>query len=822
MKYLILTCAICMSFVCSYGQTYYYYKGTGNINTTTNWGTTIFGGGTAPLNFTDPNQIFNIRNTTSVALSAANWTIRGINSQLVVNSGVTFTVNSGRTLTIGAAGENTKFVTNAAAITQNNGTISMNASATLQLDNGCTYVHNSSNGTSIFGGTESFGVTSTFKVTNWDVNEPLCDFNANINASVSWSGNNYYFGNLELAWTNAGVWNQKWFNNTIYFVANDLTISSAFSGSTFQFTLLNNGTTHAYCGRHFIMQAGTLNMHDGTNGVAYLHVNGNISQTGGTITKTGTGTTYGNIVGWHTITPVTWSFTGGTRSYMRYSVDPSKTVQLTSDLAMGSGLTDIPVMTVSAGAVLDAQGYTMSYGTAGVTGSYVSVYGTLQTSHSNGLWTTGQTARTVSSASNLKVRAETGGTIEYYGSNGQFISSLSGISSPYNDYATLKISGGNTKQLEGNTLVNTAFDFTGSANYLNIQNYTLEMNSSAATISNASSSSYFIVGSGTGRLRQDALTSGVARAYPIGTATYYLPATFTPSAGSTDFSAGVYTGVDPTITPYMFSVNIVDAFWTVDRNSGSANLSSVRFDWQSALEGSNFAAAPDPSINSYESTIATPTDASTWALLVANARDNTNNYYIGSNVTSFGMKFVIGAGAPALILPLQLTSFNAKRISNYNQLNWTMENVDGVDHFEVERSINSTNFIKVGNVDATASSKYNYQDNIDNNITYYYRIKAVAGSGNAKYSHVISIGARGSSAVSLVLNFVSDQLVLQHPAAKQAAYAIYTTDGKLLKSGRIVSNSMISNVSIGQLPSGYYLIRYTDGDVKATEKFIKH
>ena len=48
--------------------TTYYYKGTGLLTDVSNWGLNSDGTGTAPLNFTDASQVFEIRNTTSVTL----------------------------------------------------------------------------------------------------------------------------------------------------------------------------------------------------------------------------------------------------------------------------------------------------------------------------------------------------------------------------------------------------------------------------------------------------------------------------------------------------------------------------------------------------------------------------------------------------------------------------------------------------------------------------------------------------------------------------------------------------------------------------------
>jgi hypothetical protein len=69
-----------------HAQTNYYSKSTGNLNLTSSWGTATNGGGTAPANFTANNQVFNIVNNATPTI-AANWTVSGTGSYIVVGDG---------------------------------------------------------------------------------------------------------------------------------------------------------------------------------------------------------------------------------------------------------------------------------------------------------------------------------------------------------------------------------------------------------------------------------------------------------------------------------------------------------------------------------------------------------------------------------------------------------------------------------------------------------------------------------------------------------------------------------------------------------------
>ena len=84
--------------------TTYYFKGTGVLTDLANWGLNTNGTGTAPANFTDASQVFEIRNTTAVTLDGV-WTVGadpangtkirfGSNTQATI----TLTLNSGASI----------------------------------------------------------------------------------------------------------------------------------------------------------------------------------------------------------------------------------------------------------------------------------------------------------------------------------------------------------------------------------------------------------------------------------------------------------------------------------------------------------------------------------------------------------------------------------------------------------------------------------------------------------------------------------------------------------------------------------------------------
>ncbi len=83
--------------VTGFAVTNFYSKSTGNLNLTSTWGVNTDGTGAAPANFTANGQVFNIRNNATPTI-AANWTVSGTGSKVIVGDGANacnFSVPSG-------------------------------------------------------------------------------------------------------------------------------------------------------------------------------------------------------------------------------------------------------------------------------------------------------------------------------------------------------------------------------------------------------------------------------------------------------------------------------------------------------------------------------------------------------------------------------------------------------------------------------------------------------------------------------------------------------------------------------------------------------
>jgi|SRR5271154_726311 len=108
------------------------------------------------------------------------------------------------------------------------------------------------------------------------------------------------------------------------------------------------------------------------------------------------------------------------------------------------------------------------------------------------------------------------------------------------------------------------------------------------------------------------------------------------------------------------------------------------------------------------------------------------------------------------ILTEKLVSFNATYARNSVELRWNINAVNYSNHFDIERSIDGTNFEKVGEAkqNVASSNEYSFEDNfkpsLARNNDLYYRLKQFDATGNAVYSKILIVRSYNSKSVKAI------------------------------------------------------------------------
>jgi hypothetical protein len=161
----------------------------------------------------------------------------------------------------------------------------------------------------------------------------------------------------------------------------------------------------------------------------------------------------------------------------------------------------------------------------------------------------------------------------------------------------------------------------------------------------------------------------------------------------------------------------------------------------------------------------------------------------------------------AVALGVNLTAFSANIYPNHVvNLNWTTSNEQNNSRFEVQRSIDRTNFETIGSVNGAVNSidrrDYSFPDNLSRSGKYYYRLKQVDMDGQYEYSKIIE--------VRVVLKSIE---VYPNPATGiikiSGVTASEITLVKIINSAGILIKSVKPDgldLDISELASGVYII----------------
>jgi hypothetical protein len=105
---------------------------------------------------------------------------------------------------------------------------------------------------------------------------------------------------------------------------------------------------------------------------------------------------------------------------------------------------------------------------------------------------------------------------------------------------------------------------------------------------------------------------------------------------------------------------------------------------------------------------------------------------------------------PLSILPVHFINFIARDLTDKVRLGWESGTEEQLDHYEIQRSTNGSDFKTIGSVPATSSSRYNWDDNNRENRMAYYRIKAISLDGSANYTSILPVSGKQSRQSLLV------------------------------------------------------------------------
>ncbi len=178
------------------------------------------------------------------------------------------------------------------------------------------------------------------------------------------------------------------------------------------------------------------------------------------------------------------------------------------------------------------------------------------------------------------------------------------------------------------------------------------------------------------------------------------------------------------------------------------------------------------------------------------------------------------------VLPIDIIDFNVE--SNYDDITikWKAINRGNFDHFAIERSADGKVFSEIteitGNYSENTYEEFSFRDTeIENNVTYYYRLKCVDKNNSLKLSK-IKTGKTSNAKSNIAWSYDGKNLTVMNNDAIKAFTEIDLIDatGKIISSKKIdKEQTSIQVITIG-LNKGIYFLRLIGFSENQTIKIV--
>ncbi|QHL87611.1 T9SS type A sorting domain-containing protein [Nibribacter ruber] len=197
---------------------------------------------------------------------------------------------------------------------------------------------------------------------------------------------------------------------------------------------------------------------------------------------------------------------------------------------------------------------------------------------------------------------------------------------------------------------------------------------------------------------------------------------------------------------------------------------------------------------------------------------------------------VVSECAPGNPLPVSLTRFDGVSRNGVVELSWATATEINNDRFEIERSTNGKDFVKIGEVKGAGNSSilrdYTFTDRQASKGTVYYRLNQVDLDNSHEYSKVIAVqhnlrGAGNGFRVTMYPNPVSNgNLNIRFDEMPQnagdVAMQLVDMSGRVLHTRTLNGNSgevAVALQSLG-LKQGVYMVSLTVAGQKTVQRIV--
>jgi hypothetical protein len=187
--------------------------------------------------------------------------------------------------------------------------------------------------------------------------------------------------------------------------------------------------------------------------------------------------------------------------------------------------------------------------------------------------------------------------------------------------------------------------------------------------------------------------------------------------------------------------------------------------------------------------------------------------------------FTLGSRGPFNLLPLKLLDFSGYASTKSNTLKWITSEERNVAGFDLQKSADGINFVTIQTIRANNSVSVNQYGEVDiNPLTgiNYYRLKINDLAQKISYSPVIKIKYGGTNEINLYPNPVKDNLTINHHrAGNLTVLKVVSVSGAEIIAQKAVPGQGQSVLNVASLPSGFYMLKFINGNEIINKAFYK-
>jgi hypothetical protein len=183
----------------------------------------------------------------------------------------------------------------------------------------------------------------------------------------------------------------------------------------------------------------------------------------------------------------------------------------------------------------------------------------------------------------------------------------------------------------------------------------------------------------------------------------------------------------------------------------------------------------------------------------------------------------------ATVLPITLKYFTAWKRPDANRLTWMTTSEKNFSHFDIEKSLDGVNFMRIGTKAGKGSSSstasYLFDDNEMKSLQYY-RLKYVDANGQYMYSNIARVSRDGVNTSKVIFsNQVTSTLALRviDMNTENLSIRIIDNSGREIKSQKVKVNPGENsfNLNTSTIPNGFYYLMLSGENYKRTFSFVK-